>query len=183
MEDSGLVEDSVRIDKAYVELQSNKYYMYGLGFAGIISTLMSLKCLMNLIGVYTSTADSTAVDFLELFLVVLLFFEIGFVVRAAQLDSLENIKHKTLGSDCLLAFFSLICFLVDNFVRARVMNSILELIWTVPYTMRAFFAVKKSASAVKDEKTSHHSSSKLSVLPTVSKSTVATAVLGRLARF
>jgi hypothetical protein len=181
-EDQALQEEVVRIDRAYVELQSNKYYMYVLGLAGLLAGLMAVKSLFTLVGVYETVSDSTTVEFLELALIVLLFGEIGFVARMAQLDSLQNITHKPLGVDCLLAFVSLICYLLDNLVKIRVVNGILEILWTLPYTVRAVFAVMKSAAAVKDE-VAKQPSSKFTVMPSVSKSAMASAVLGRLAKF
>lgn len=181
--DQATQEDSVRITRAYEELQSTKYYMYGIAGAGVLSLMMALKSVLTLVGVYGIVSDTTMVDFLELILVAFLFFEIGFIAKAAQVDSFENVKHKQFGMDCALGFVSLVFFLLDNLIRARLINGVLELLWTVPYTYRALFAAMSSYKAVKDAEVAKPAAGASFTVPKISTGAVASAVLGRLAKF
>lgn len=177
-------EDSIRVTRAYEELQRSKYYMYGIAGVGIVSFMMALKSLLMLIGVSKgSTADSTTVDFLELLLVAVLFFEIGFIAKAAQVDSFDNLRHKQLSLDCTLGFVSLVFFLLDSLIRGKVLNSVLELLWTAPYTYRAFWAVRTSYSSVKEAEGAKLATGGSFAIPKISKGSMATAVIGSLAKF
>ena len=176
-------ENIARINRAYTELQSSKYYMYSLVAATVIAGLLAVKALSLLLGISNSTGDSTTIDFLEVVLVAAIFFEIGFIAKVAQIDSFENIKHKQFSLDCLLGFVSLVCFLLDNLVRAVRVNSILELLWTLPYACRAFMAASTSYTAVKEADVAKPPSGASFAVPKISKGAVATAVLGRLTKF
>jgi hypothetical protein len=177
------LEDSIRVTRAYDELQGTKYYMYGIAGVGIVSFMMALKSLLMLVRVSnSSTVDPTMVDFLELVLVAVLFFEIGFIAKAAQIDSFENVRHQQFGTDCALGFVSLVLFLLDNFIRARVLNSVLELLWTAPYTYRAVLAVRKSYNSGKEAEATKVASGGSFAIPKVSTASMATAVIGRLAK-
>jgi hypothetical protein len=177
-------DDSIRVTQAYEELQGTKYYMYGISGVAIVSCMMALKSLLLLIGVSnSSTADPTIVDFLELFLVAVLFFEIGFIAKAAQIDSFENVRHKQFGTDCALGFVSLVLFMVDNFIRTRVLNSVLELLWTAPYTYRAVLAARKSYISSQEADAAKVASGGSFAIPKISTGSMATAMIGRLAKF
>ena len=177
--------EAERILRTYTQLHSSRYYLGYVALGGIFGSLMVLKSTLMLLRVLTYERGSVEFEFLELALVIGLFFEVGFVVKLAQIDSFNFSQNKTLAQDAGLALTALILFIADNAIEQRTVNCLLELFWLAPYVIRAWFRGQESKALVQGEEAKAAQKSGGVSMPKLNASVLAmpvakTLVMGKL---
>ena len=170
--------ESERLERTYKELHTSQFFLGYVVIAFVFSSVLFLKALLVLLNALPYAPESTFVTLLEVFLTFGLLFEIGWVVKFAQIDNYINVKNEQFRADAIIGLVALCLLIVNNFVHdSKVVNCLLHFIWWGPIIARSGLLAKKSyaLSSLEAQKDAHKSKGS-SVLPSISPASLAVPV-------